>query len=99
VWSTADGVNWQQHANGPWHPRQYHDVAAWDGKLWVLEGYHQDGGNRKDVWYSSDGESWAELPDTPWLPRHAAGVCAHGDALWVVGGNNMTPDAWRLVRA
>jgi len=66
VWSSADGVNWKLHIkNAPWHPRQYHDVAVFDDRLWVLEGYHRNGGNRKDVWHSADGVHWEEVPDTP----------------------------------
>lgn len=99
VWSTADGINWTCHTeHAAFPPRQYHEVAAWDGKLWVMEGYHQDGGNRKDVWYSSDGVTWTELPNTPWAPRHAASLFVHDDALWMVAGNNMQPDVWKLVR-
>lgn len=99
VWSSADGVRWTQHtAAAPWPPRQYHDVAAWDGRLWVLEGYHQAGGNRKDVWHSSDGEHWHEVPKTPWAPRHAASVFVHDGSLWMVAGNNMQSDVWRLRR-
>ena len=98
VWSTPDGVDWTLHvAHAPWDPRQYHDVAVWDDKLWVMEGY--DGsGNRSDVWYSPDGESWYEVPDTPWAARHAASVFVHDDALWMVAGNNMSPDVWKLTR-
>ena len=99
VWSSANGVHWTQHVeNAPWHPRQYHDVAVFDNRLWVLEGYHKDGGNRKDVWYSSDGVNWYELPDTPWKPRHAASVFVHAGYLWMVAGNNMESDVWRLER-
>jgi len=99
VWASADGVEWEQVVEQtPWAPRQYHEVAAWDGWLWVLEG-HDGTGNRKDVWHSPCGIHWQELPGTPWLPRHAASVCVYDDALWVVAGNNMTPDAWRLDRA
>jgi len=99
VWSSTDGVEWQRHVEfAPWAPRQYHEVAAFDDRLWVMEGY--DGhGNRKDVWYSLDGVNWYELPDTPWAPRHAASVCVHDGALWMVAGNNMTPDVWKLTRA
>ncbi|MEA3402987.1 MAG: galactose oxidase [Armatimonadota bacterium] len=97
VWSSADGVHWQQHVEAaPWAARQYHEVAAWDGRLWVLEG--SDGANRNDVWYSEDGVTWTELPDTPWAPRHAASVVVHDGALWVIAGNNMRPDVWRLDR-
>ncbi len=97
VWSTADGVHWQCHLErAPWHPRQYHDVAVFDGRMWILEGWN--GANRNDVWYSSDGVKWQELPETPWAPRHAASVFVYRDALWVVAGNNMKSDVWQLRR-
>ncbi len=99
VWSSEDGAHWKQHtAAAPWFPRQYHDVAVWDNRLWVLEGYNGTGGNRKDVWHSADGEHWEEVPNTPWAPRHAASVFVHDDSLWMVAGNNMTSDVWRLNR-
>jgi hypothetical protein len=99
VWSSADGVDWQRHVeHAPWHPRQYHDVAVFDDRMWVLEGYHQAGGNRNDVWYSSDGVTWHEVPDTPWKPRHAASVFVYQNALWMVAGNNMESDVWKLER-
>jgi hypothetical protein len=95
VWSSADGVHWTCHIDhAPWAPRQYHDVAVFDGKLWVLEGFSR--ANRNDVWYSSDGVNWRELPDTPWKPRHAASVFVHDGSLWMVTGNNMQSDVWRL---
>ena len=100
VWSSADGVNWERHIeHAPWAPRQYHDVAVFDDRLWVMEGYYnKEGGNRNDVWYSEDGETWTELPGTPWAPRHAASVFVHDNGLWMVAGNNMTPDVWKLTR-
>ena len=79
-----------------WTPRQYHEVAAFDGRLWVLEGWNQ--ANRNDVWHSADGVVWQELPDTPWRPRHAASVVVHAGALWMIAGNNMESDVWKLVR-
>ena len=99
VWSSANGVDWQQHTPAaPWPPRQYHDVAVFDERLWVMEGYTQGVGNRCDVWSSADGVHWEELPGTPWAPRHAASVFVYDDSLWMVAGNNMFPDAWRLTR-
>ncbi|MBX3437407.1 MAG: hypothetical protein KF861_07960 [Planctomycetaceae bacterium] len=99
VWSSADGVTWTRHTEAaPWKPRQYHEVAVWDDRLWVLEGYNVDGGNRNDVWHSADGVEWHEVSDTPWKPRHAASVFVHDDALWMVAGNNMEPDVWKLRR-
>jgi hypothetical protein len=96
VWSSADGVNWERVLEqAPWHSRQYHEVAVFDDRLWVLEGSYK--GNRNDVWYSSDGVRWQELPKTPWAPRHAASVFVYDKALWMVAGNNMRSDVWKLV--
>lgn len=97
VWNSADGVNWTCVTEAaPWFPRQYHDVAVWDDRLWVMEGWNQQ--NRNDVWYSADGANWTELADTPWAVRHAASVFVFDDALWMVAGNNMAPDVWKLTR-
>ena len=85
-WLTAARRDWPCPVN----------LAVYDGKMWVMEGYHIDGGNRADVWYSADGIDWHEVADTPWAPRHAASVCVYDEALWMVAGNNMTPDAWKL---
>ena len=97
VWSSSDGVDWTLHTPAaPWAPRQYHEVAVFDNKLWVLEGWN--GSNRNDVWYSEDGSQWHAL-ETPWAPRHAASVFVHDGALWVVAGNNMQSDVWKLSRS
>jgi hypothetical protein len=97
VWSSPDGVTWTCHQqSAPWHPRQYHDVAVFDDRLWVLEGWNQ--ANRNDVWHSTDGVTWRPVPETPWAPRHAASVFVHDNALWVVAGNNMESDVWKLRR-
>ena len=98
VWSSSDGVRWKRHLeSAPWEPRQYHDVAAFDDRMWAMEGYYKS--NRNDVWYSSDGVHWHELPGTPWKPRHAASVFVHDNALWMVAGNNMESDVWKLQRS
>jgi hypothetical protein len=97
VWSSSDGVSWEQNIQfAPWEPRQYHEVAVFDNRMWVLEGWNQV--NRNDVWYSSDGVNWYELPDTPWNTRHAASVFVYNNALWMVAGNNLEKDVWKLQR-
>jgi hypothetical protein len=97
VWSSADGVSWTcRVAHAPWEARQYHDVAVFDGRMWVLEGWNQT--NRNDVWHSADGIRWELLPPVPWKPRHAASVFVFDDSLWMVAGNNMESDVWRLRR-
>ena len=99
VWSSADGLAWTRHVeHAAWKSRSYHEVAAFDGNIWMLEGVHVSGNNRNDVWYSPNGVEWHELADTPWAPRHAASVFVYDDALWMVAGNNMFPDVWKLTR-
>ena len=99
VWSSPDGVHWTQHLeSAPWEPRQFHDVAVFDDRIWVLEGYNRESGERNDVWHSADGVHWHEVPNTPWKPRHAASVFVHAGALWMVAGGNMQPDVWKLER-
>ena len=98
VWSSADGMHWECHVEqAPWAPRQYHEVAVFDDRMWVMEGCDQ-GGNRNDVWHSADGVHWCEVPHTPWKPRHAASVFVYDQALWMVAGNNMESDVWKLTR-
>lgn len=97
VWSSPNGLDWERQVEyAPWEPRQYHDVAVFDDKMWVLEGWNKT--NRNDVWYSSDGINWYELPNTPWSLRHAASVFVYDNALWMVAGNNMEQDVWKLQR-
>ena len=108
VWNSPDGINWTcVNKSAPWFPRQFHDVAVFDNRLWVMEGWNEKpapgetlgpDGNRKDVWHSENGVDWHEVPNTPWLHRHAASVFVYDNALWMVAGNNMTSDAWKLVR-
>ena len=41
VWSTRDGCTWVCHTeHAAFRRRHYHEIAAFDGKLWVLEGYN-----------------------------------------------------------
>ena len=41
VWRSPDGIHWECVAEQtPWAPRQYHEVAVFDGHLWVMEGYY-----------------------------------------------------------
>lgn len=98
VWSSTDGSEWTCHVKcAPWDARQYHDVAVFDNKMWILEGFNKS--NRNDVWYSDDGENWYELPNTPWAPRHAASVFVYDNALWIIAGNNMRSDVWKLQKS
>ncbi len=99
VWSTADGIHWTCHCeHAPWIAREFHDIIAFDNKLWVIAGCVAEGNryrNLQDAWYSSDGVEWHKL-EVPWEARHATGLAVFNDALWVIAGNNMKPDVWKL---
>ncbi len=107
VWRSPDGVHWERVGVAPWRAREYHNVAVFDGRIWVLGGYRD--GNLDDVWSSPDGIHWrqalsmeppANLVTTPWGARHAGNVFVFDGALWMVAGSilDSTPvaDAWRL---
>jgi hypothetical protein len=104
VWSSSDGMNWTRViANAPWQPRIYHDIAVFDGRMWVIAGHAANGdGNLADVWSSADGVKWTRVPSTPWLARHAASVAVFKGALWLTGGttdlNGSQDDVWKLDR-
>lgn len=89
VWSTTDGVTWQQHTAPPWVERQWHNVVVFDDRLWVLMGYSDHGGNLSDAWYSDDGETWTPLPSPSAIApgSHAQGVAVGPDFLLYAGGN------------
>ena len=96
IWSTTNGITWTKElSDAYWHPRQYHSMAVFDNKIWVMEGW--DGNyNLNDVWYSSDGINWLELKNTPWLERHASSIFNFNSSLLIVAGNLWT-DSWRLI--
>ncbi len=88
VWSSADGVVWTQHPTPPWSGRVWHDVRAWDGKLWVLFGGNEMG-NSNEAWFTEDGETWTALPAERSIQpgSHGQGVAATDDFLLLAGGN------------
>jgi hypothetical protein len=99
VWNSADGVQWERvPGRPPWGPRQYHNVAVFDGRMWVLGGYRE--ADLDDVWSSPDGIHWRQLVTTPWSSRHAGHVFVFDDALWMVAGTHGQPvaDVWRVNR-
>jgi hypothetical protein len=98
VWSTPDGINWERYLeHTPWQPRQFHNVASWDGKLWVMGGWNGEQ-NLTDAWYSIDGVEWKEFQNTPWIARHAGNAFVFCNALWMVSGYNMQSDVWKLYK-
>lgn len=96
VWR-FDGTTWiEVLANGhaQWEGREYHNVRAFGGRLWLSGGYR--GANRNDVYSSSDGETWAQLAGTPWAAEHAAGLAVTPRGLVHATGNAMDQAVYRL---
>jgi Kelch motif len=87
---------------GKWPPdRMGHALVAPDqDHLWVMGGWAQDGGPRKDIW-EFDGAEWIELPQAPWKERSLFGAMVTSDAVWIAGGFTGDPggkscdDIWR----
>jgi hypothetical protein len=105
VWSTADGVSWtKEQETPPFSARQYHNVAVYDDRLWVVGGYNPLG-NEDDAWYTSDGANWYRVPTPPeYAARHAASVWVFKNALYVGLGSaqdkagKYIADLWRIDR-
>ena len=99
VWSTADGARWEKSSEKPpFSPRIWHNVKAFDGRMWVINGYDgylteqgRSGDNLGDVWYSTDGNNWYEASPpsglTGFIPRHAGTVWVHNGSIFVGSGN------------
>ncbi|MFH1542222.1 MAG: kelch repeat-containing protein [bacterium] len=53
VWSSPDGISWTQVATGAEFGRRAgHSSVSFNGKLWVINGYFDNGQGRSDVWSS-----------------------------------------------
>lgn len=74
--------------------REYHNLAVWDNKLWVVCGYNGD--NMVSVQNSEDGKVWNSV-SVPWSARHAAILLPFGDSLYFGTGVN-NADMWRIYK-
>jgi hypothetical protein len=101
VWSSADGVHWEQEtAHAPWHERIWFSTVVYRDHLWVMGGWSNNPyKNWGDVWYSRDGKEWKELKtDHCWRERHELSAFVFQDKIWVAGGlvPPLTNDVWSL---
>jgi hypothetical protein len=101
VWSSADGVTWENAGAAAWPPRKSTAVAVHQDRLWIFGGSTSvaaDGSNDEflnDVWSTADGVTWIQATAAaPWPPRADAGVEVFNDELYVVGGAGFN-DVWR----
>ena len=102
VWSSPDGVHWEQATDAaPWPGRIWTSCATYRDRIWLLGGFRAQPtwNNFDDVWYSPDGVQWSQLPtDHIWEPRHEISALVFDDSLWVIAGNAwpLKNDTWRL---
>lgn len=103
VWSSTDGVKWEQVTNAaPWSPRAYHQAAVLNGRIYVFGGgnYVPKYSATNDVWSSADGKKWRqETASAPWHPRLWFSSVVYRDHMWVLGGWSNQPsknwgDVW-----
>jgi len=98
VWSSTDGVNWDQVTDkAGWSPRIASALVEFKGQMWVLGGtenyYFGDAKSLKnDVWSSPDGKEWKQATAAaPWKPRSYLQAAVLNDKIYVFGGGNYVP--------
>lgn len=74
----------------------YHNVVAWDGKIWILGGFRGADQNTVFVFDPAD-KSVIQLPAPPWSARHAAVAYVINDILYF-GTGAYDFDMWKLTK-
>jgi hypothetical protein len=98
VWSTSDGVKWDQvTAAAGFTPRIAAGAVVFKDKMWILGGtenyyFGDDSSLKSDVWTSADGKEWQLVTaDAGWSPRAYHQAVVHAGKMWVLGGGNYVP--------
>jgi PGF-pre-PGF domain-containing protein len=91
TWYSSDGVNWTQATGAAaFSGRCCHSSVVYDGRMWVLNGFSQDGISyylKDDVWYSNDGVNWTQATaSAPFSGRWGQGAVVFDNKIWVIGG-------------
>ncbi len=101
VWSSEDGITWEQVSEGaPWQARLWFSSVVYRERIWVIGGWSNNPyKNHSDVWSTKDGKTWEQLKSNIiWKERHEPSAFVFKDKIWVAGG--MTPplvnDVWSL---
>ncbi len=94
--ATVTGASWSRALTQVvWSNRDSHASVVFDGKIWVLGGWHT--GSLADVWASGDGVSWREVTKAPWPARKAHAAVVFRDRMWILGGTHgvgQLSDVW-----
>lgn len=90
IWSSSDGLIWNQAAaTAEWPAQRSMSVAPWQGKLLMLGGWSPIGGYRSDIWISADGLNWSvATTSAAFPPREGQTLTVFQNKLWLMGGVN-----------
>ncbi len=100
IWSTTDGVNWQETVpNAAWGDRYASTATAFESGLWLLAGVSVEGSGlesvlywQDDVWRSAEGTIWVrETAQAPWMARIGHTATEFNGKLWLLGGLSDAP--------
>lgn len=106
VWSTYDGIVWQQLNSDAFIGRQQHGlIQNTYGTLFIIAGEGSDsngyGEALHDVYISTDsGVTWIRQPDAPFVPRYNSMIlCNENNIIYVICGEtttSMLSDVWSV---
>lgn len=97
VWNYDDTVGWTQilaTGHGQFAGRWFPSVDAYNGKLWILNGFNFTSGNLAQAISSSDGVTWT-IHTPPWPGTHALATLVTGGKLLASSGD-VGPALWSL---
>ena len=85
VWSSTNGVSWEEEGNLP-IARNAHTCVLFDAgdgeKMWVIGGT----GDLSNVLYSSDGETWTQATNEAFPYRSFHSSVVYDNKIWIMGG-------------
>ena len=99
VWWSVDGGSWRENtSNAGWTAREFHQVVAHRGRMYLLGGVVATGEksteNRNDVWSSLDGKNWSLVTGSAdWSARGHHQALVHKGRMYVLGGGGKN-DVW-----
>ncbi len=89
----VDEFSWiEATPEAPWPSRSGHSTVVFDGKIWILGGWHNgpflgDDYELNDVWSSTDGVNWTQVTEhAAWVPRQNHKSVVFDGKIWVIGG-------------
>ena len=101
IWKSSGNLQeWEKIGQIPMDDKgngfQFHDMAVFDEKLWIIGGARIGTGNTNEIYASSNGASWGKIECSPLKPTHATSVFSTGDSIVITAGNGWSRRVWRI---